>query len=174
MCAAGTPRYSEAEMNETVQVPAGSGLRSGQPWRHILCPLIVPQRNPELPGPVRQDCPLPPGRTGPHRIPPPGPPARPRNLWLRKMDHVTGEVTITNTSEDPWDVDVLLLLPDGASPVDPETPLMNIYTAMIIGERARERDFSDQDALARCQRRRPHRHNLRPGKSRGSSAAKCR
>ena len=40
----------------------------------------------------------------------------PRNLWLRKMNPDTGEVTITNTAEDPWDTDILLFLPDGASP----------------------------------------------------------
>ena len=66
------------------------------------------------------------------------------------MAAATGDVTITNTEEDPWDVDVLLFLPGGASPVYSESTLMDIYTAMIIGERARERDFSDQDALDRC------------------------
>ena len=74
----------------------------------------------------------------------------PRNLWLRKIDSITGEITITNTNEDPWDLDVLLFLPDGASPVHPESTTMDIYTAMVIAERSRDRDFSDQDALDCC------------------------
>ena len=66
------------------------------------------------------------------------------------MNPDTGEVTITNTAEDPWDTDILLFLPDGASPVNPELTLMDIYVAMVIGERSRERNLSDQDALDRC------------------------
>ena len=73
-----------------------------------------------------------------------------RNLWLRKMNPDTGEVTITNTAEDPWDTDILLFLPDGASPVDPDPTSMEIYVAMVVGKRSRERDLSDQDALDRC------------------------
>ena len=65
----------------------------------------------------------------------------PRNLWLRKMDPVTGEVTITNSEEDPWDTNVLLFLPDGASPVNPGPDILEIYGAMVIGSKARERDF---------------------------------
>ena len=74
----------------------------------------------------------------------------PRNLWLRKMNPDTGEVTITNTAEDPWDTDILLFLPDGASPVNPDPTSMEIYVAMVVGKRSRERDLSDQDALDRC------------------------
>ena len=74
----------------------------------------------------------------------------PRNLWLRKMNPDTGELTITNTAENPWDTDILLFLPDGASPGNPEPTLMEIYVAMIIGQRSRERDLSDQDAVDRC------------------------
>ena len=73
-----------------------------------------------------------------------------RNLWLRKMSPDTGEVTNTNTAEDPWDTDILLFLPDGASPVNPDPTLMEIYVAMVVGKRSRERDLSDQDALDRC------------------------
>ena len=63
------------------------------------------------------------------------------------MNTDSGEVTITNTEGDPWDTDVLLFLPDGASPVNPESSLMQIYTAMVIGDRAQERDFSNKAAL---------------------------
>ena len=41
-----------------------------------------------------------------------------RNLWLRKQDPKTGAVTFTSAAEDPWDLDVILTLPDGASPVN--------------------------------------------------------
>ena len=39
-------------------------------------------------------------------------------------------------SEDPWDLAVILTLPDGASPVDPGPGFLDIYTAMVIGHRA--------------------------------------
>ena len=42
-----------------------------------------------------------------------------RNLWLRKQDPTTGAVTVASAAEDPWDLDVIMTLPDGASPVDP-------------------------------------------------------
>ena len=78
-------------------------------------------------------------------------PQDPKNLWLRKQDPKTGAVTVTSAAEDPWDRDVILTLPDGASPVDPEIELLEIYTAMVIGHRARDRDLSDEEALERCQ-----------------------
>ena len=78
-------------------------------------------------------------------------PQDPRNLWLRKQDPKTGAVTVTSAAEDPWDRDVILFLPDGASPVDPGPSLLDIYTAMVIGHRARDRDLSDEEALERCQ-----------------------
>ena len=78
-------------------------------------------------------------------------PQDPRNLWLRKQDPVTGAVTVTNADEDPWDLDVILFLPDGASPVDPGSSLLDIYAAMVIGHRAKDRDLSDEQALERCQ-----------------------
>ena len=53
-------------------------------------------------------------------------------------------------SEDPWDLAVILTLPDGASPVNPGPSLLDIYTAMVIGARSRERDLSDEQALERC------------------------
>ena len=83
-----------------------------------------------------------------------GTPQDPRNLWLRKMDTDTDEVTITNPEEDPWDTDILLFLPNGATPVNGEPSMMDIHTSMVIGmvigARALERDFSDQAALDRC------------------------
>ena len=56
-------------------------------------------------------------------------------------------VTLTRT---PWDLDVILFLPDGVSPVDSEVELLEIYTAMVVGLRSRDRDFSDEEALAGC------------------------
>ena len=76
-------------------------------------------------------------------------PQDPRNLWLRKQDPVTGDVTVINADEDPWDLDVILFLPDSASPVDPEVELLEIYTAMVVGLRSRDRDLSDEEALER-------------------------
>ena len=70
-----------------------------------------------------------------HEVPA-GTPQDPRNLWLRKMDTDTGEVTITNTEEDPWDTDCLLFLPDSASPVNPGPDMLEIYAAMVIGAKA--------------------------------------
>ena len=77
-------------------------------------------------------------------------PQDPRNLWLRKQDPVTGAVTITNVDEDPWDLDVILFLPEGASPVDAEVELLEIYTAMVVGLRSRDRVLGDEEALERA------------------------
>ena len=77
-------------------------------------------------------------------------PQDPRNLWLRKQDPTTSPVTVTSAAEDPWDLDVILTLPDGASPVDPGTGFLDIYAAMVIGHRAQDRDLSDEQALERC------------------------
>ena len=74
-------------------------------------------------------------------------PQDPRNLWLRKQDPTTGAVTVSNAAEDPWDLDIILFLPDGASPVDPGPWLLDIYAAMGIGHRAQDRDLSDEEAL---------------------------
>ena len=74
----------------------------------------------------------------------------PRALWRTKTDPSTGEVTITNPEDDPWDTEVLLQLPHGAKPVDPGSALLDIYLAMVIGERSKARDFSDHVALDRC------------------------
>ena len=73
----------------------------------------------------------------------------PRNLWRTITDPSTGQVTITNPDDDPWDTEVLLQLPHGPKPVDPGPALLDIYVAMVIGERAKTRDFSDQVALDR-------------------------
>ena len=74
----------------------------------------------------------------------------PRSLWRTETNPSTGEVTVTNLDDDPWDTEVLLQLPHGAKPVDPGPDLLDIYAAMIVGERAKTRDFSDQVALDRC------------------------
>ena len=77
-------------------------------------------------------------------------PQDPRRLWRTKTDPSTGQVTITNPEDDPWDTDSLLYLPDGASPVNPGPDLLEIYVAMVIGARSKDRDFSDEVALDRC------------------------
>ena len=77
-------------------------------------------------------------------------PQDPRNRWRTNTDPSTGEVTITNSEDNPGDANVLLQLPYGAKPVDPGPELLEIYPAMVIGARSRYRDFSDQVALDRC------------------------
>ena len=77
-------------------------------------------------------------------------PQDPWNLWLRKQDPTTGAGTVTSPAEDPWDLDVIPTLPDGASPVNPGPGSLAIYTAMVIGARSQERDLSDEQALERC------------------------
>ena len=77
-------------------------------------------------------------------------PQDPRNLWLRKQDPTTGAVTVINADEDPWDLHVILFLRDGLSPVDAEVELLEIYTAMVVGLRGRDRDLSDEEALERA------------------------
>ena len=76
-------------------------------------------------------------------------PQDPRSHWRTKTDPSTGEVTITNPEDDPWDTEVLLQLPHGAKPVDPGPAALDIYVAMVIGDRSKTRDFSDQVALDR-------------------------
>ena len=66
------------------------------------------------------------------------------------MNTDTGGGTITKTEEDPWDTEILLFLPDGATPVNPRPDMLEIYVDMVIGARSQERDFSDKDALDRC------------------------
>ena len=96
----------------------------------------------------------------------------PRNLWRTITDPSTGQVTITNPDDDPWDTEVLLQLPHGPKPVDPGSALLEIYFAMVIGERSKTRDFSDPGCPRPVQTRRPDRHNLRPGLGRGRSAGR--
>ena len=83
----------------------------------------------------------------------------PRSLWRTTTDPSTGEVTITNSEDDPKDTDILLQLPHGAKPVDPGPALLEIYASMVIAERSKTRDFSDQVALDRC------RHDIRTAKT---------
>ena len=63
---------------------------------------------------------------------------------------MTGDVVITNLDDDPWDSNHLLYLPDGISSVNPGPDLLEIYVAMVIGERSKDRDFNDKEALDRC------------------------
>ena len=74
-------------------------------------------------------------------------PQESNNLWRTTTDPSTGQVTIINLDDDPWDTEVLLQLPHGTKPVDPGPAMLDIYVAMVIGERAKARDFSDQVAL---------------------------
>ena len=46
-------------------------------------------------------------------------------------------------------MDVILTMPDGASPVDPGPGFLDIDAAMVIGHRAQDRDLSDERALER-------------------------
>ena len=73
-----------------------------------------------------------------------------KSLWRTTTDPSTGQVTVTNAEDDPWDTEILLQLPHGAKPVDPGAALLEIYVAMVIGDRSKTRDFSDQVALDRC------------------------
>ena len=59
-------------------------------------------------------------------------------------------MTLTNAQDNPWDTEVLLELPNGSRPVDPGSALLEIYVAMVIGDRSKTRNFSDQVALDRC------------------------
>ena len=77
-------------------------------------------------------------------------PHDPSDLWTTEANPVTGELTIANPEDDPWDSDHLLHLPNGARPVNPGPDLLEIYVAMVIGERSKDRDFSDKEALDRC------------------------
>ena len=153
MCDEGPPSYSELETDERVRVAREVALAKVEEdktycvhfssIREILASQALLDKISRYPAGARVHVEY------FHEVPA-GTVQDPKNLWLRKMDPVTGEVTITNTNEDPWDVDVLLFLPNGASPVYPESTMMDIYTAMVIGERSRERDFGDQDALEGC------------------------
>ena len=50
-------------------------------------------------------------------------------------------------TQGPGAADVLLFLLDGTSTVNAERSMMDICTAMVIGERAQELDFTDKQAL---------------------------
>ena len=153
MCDEGPPSYTELETDERVRIRREAGLSTIQgnktycvhfsSIREILTSQELKDKISRYPEQARVHIEY------FHEVPA-GTPQDPSSLWLRKMNTVTGEVTITNTEEDPWDTNVLLFLPDGASPVDTAPTMMDIYTAMVIGERSRERDLSDQDAFDRC------------------------
>ena len=153
MCEEGPPSYAELETDERVRIrreAALSKLEKDKTYCVHFSSIREIQSSQELENKITR---YPEGDRVHieyfHEVPA-GTSQAPRNLWFRKMHPVTEEVTITNTKEDPWDTDILLFLPDGASPVNPEPTLMDIYTAMVIGARSQERDFSDKDALDRC------------------------
>ena len=150
MCAEGPPSYSELETNDRCRPRREAALAQDathcvhySSLREILNSQDLTDRIARYPeGDLTHIEYL-------HQVPS-DTPQDPRNLWLRKQDPVTGAVTVTNADEDPWNLDVILFLPDGASPVDPGPELLDIYVAMVIGHRARDRDLSDEQALERC------------------------
>ena len=154
MCADGPPSYSVLETRETdrfLQRDVLSRVEEGKTYCVHFSSIREILTSQELKEKIR---PYPEGARVHidhfHHVPA-GTRQDPQNLWLRKMHLNTGRVTITNTEEDPWDLNVLLFLPDGASPVNPGSTMMEIYTAMVIAYRSRDRDFSDQLALDRSE-----------------------
>ena len=152
MCADGPPSYSELETRETDrfrQRDVLSRVEEGKTYCAHFSSIREILTSQELKEKIR---PYPEGarvRIDHFHQVPAGTRQDPRNLWLRQMNPNTGSVTITNTEEDPWDIDILLFLPDDASPVNPGSTMMEIYTAMVIADRSRDRDFSDQPAMDR-------------------------
>ena len=152
MCADGPPSYSVLDTKETdrfLQRDVFSRMEEGKTYcvhfssiREILTSQELKEKIRLYPEGTRVDI------DHFHQVPA-GTRQDPQNLWLRKMHPNTGSVTITNTEENPWDLNVLLFLPDDASPVNPGSTMMEIYTAMVIADRSRDRDFSDQSALDR-------------------------
>ena len=154
MCAQGPPSYSEAEMTNRHRLRREAALAQvSQDATYCVhySSLREILNSPDLADRIAR---YPEGDLTHieyfHQVPA-DTPQDPRNLWLRKQDPTTGAVTVTSAAEDPWDRDVILTLPDGASPVDPGPGFLDIYTAMVIGHRARDRDLSDARALERCQ-----------------------
>ena len=158
MCAEGRPSYSEAELTDRDRLRREAALAQVSQdatycvhyssRREILNSKDLADRIARYPeGDLTHIEYL-------HQVPA-DTPQDPRNLWLRKQDPTTGAVTVTSAAEDPWDLAVILTLPDGTSPVDPGPSLLDIYASMVIAERSKTRDFSDQVALDRC------RHDVR-------------
>ena len=77
-------------------------------------------------------------------------PQDPRNRWRTKTDSSIGEVTINQLRGQPLGYERAATAPPRPNPVDPGPEPLEIYTAMVIGGRSRDRDFSDQVALDRC------------------------
>ena len=155
MCDEGPPSYAELESDERVRIRREAALAKLEadrtycvhfsPLREILTTQELHKKIEQYPEGARVHIEY------FHEVPA-GTRQDPRNLWMRKMGPAKDEVSITNTSEDPWDKDQLLFLPDGASPASPEPSLLDIYTAMAIGHRAEDREFSDQEALEKAKK----------------------
>ena len=121
MCAEGPPSYSELETNDRDRLPREAALVQVSQdttycvhyssLREILTSQDLADRIARYPeGNLTHIEYL-------HQVPA-DTAQDPSNLWLRKQDPKTGAVTVTNAAEDPWDLDVILFLPDGASPVN--------------------------------------------------------
>lgn len=153
MCDEGPPPYAELETDERVRIRremALSKLEENRTYcvhfssiREILTSQDLQDKISSYPDEARVHIEY------FHEIPA-GTAQDPRDLWPRKINNDTDGVTITNSEEDPWDTDILLFLPDGATPVNTGPDMLEIYVAMVIDAKARERDFSDRDALDRC------------------------
>ena len=152
MCAQGPPSYSELETNDRDRLRREAALAQVSQdatycvhyssLREILNSQDLADRIARYPEGDRTHIEY------FHQVPA-DTPQNPADLWLRKQDPKTGAVTVTSAAEDPWDRDVILTLPDSASPVDAELELLEIYTAMVVGLRSRDRDLSEEEALER-------------------------
>ena len=150
MCDEGPPSYAELETDERVRIQREAALSKLEPDR-TYCVHFSSLREILTTQELRKKIERYPDSAKIHveyfHEVPAGIPQDPRNPWLTKMGPAKDEVSITNTSEDSWDKDQLLFLPDGAAPVTPELSPLDIYTAMVIGYRSETRDFSDKEAL---------------------------
>ena len=140
MCAEGPPSYSESETSETSKMFKEEALAKLRPQttycrhyssiREIVDSETLRRRidNYEDGAKVHIEY--------LHEVPA-GTAQDPKSLWLRSIDAATGKVTLTNAEDDPWDTEALLQLPHGAKPVDPGSALLDIYVAMVIGDRSK-------------------------------------
>ena len=150
MCASGPPSYLEAEMNHRHRLHREAALAQVSQDATYCVHYSSIRKILNSRDLADQIARYPEGDLTPiayfHQVPA-DTPQDPRNLWLRKQDPTTGAVTVISTAEGPWDLDVILTLPDGASPVEPGPELLDIYAAMVIGHRAQDRDLSEEEAL---------------------------
>ena len=153
MCAQGPPSYSELETNDRNRLRREAALAQVSQdvtycvhyssLREILNSQALVDRIARYPEGDRTQIEY------FHQVPA-DTPQDPSNLWLKKQDPTTGAVTVINADLDPWDLDVILFLPDCVSPVDADVELLEIYRAMVVGLRGRDRDLSDEEALERA------------------------